>query len=146
MKKLVCFVLTLVALLCCLTACNLGENMADAIADKAEATPKAEEMVTALAEGNTQKARSLLHTRVTETSDAAIAQMVSFLAGRKANATELISVNISTSAGTSGTARQEKLGYKITLSDDTVIYLNAVYLSDNEGTGFTSFQLVLGVV
>ncbi|MDO4418953.1 MAG: hypothetical protein Q4B92_01160 [Ruminococcus sp.] len=146
MKKIICFGLVLLALFGCLTACNFTQNMSGAIAGKAEATPKVEEMMAALADDNTSDAKALLHPQVVETSDNAIAQMSTYLAGRKASAIELISININSSAGTAGKTRQEQVGYQVTLTDGAVIFLNAVYLSDNQGTGFASFQLVLGVV
>ena len=85
MKKIICFTLVLFALLGCLTACNFTQNMSGAIAGEAEATPKVEEMMAALADDNTSDAKALLHPQVTETSDNAIAQMSAYLAGRKAS-------------------------------------------------------------
>ena len=146
MKKIICFGLVLLALFGCLTACNFTQNLSGAIAGKAEATPKVEEMMAALADDNTSDAKALLHPKVAETSDNAIAQMSTYLAGRKASAIELISININSSAGTAGKTRQEQVGYQVTLTDGAVVFLNAVYLSDNQGTGFASFQVVLGVV
>ena len=146
MKKIICFTLVLLALLGCLTACNFTQNISGAIAGEAEATPKVEEMMAALADDNAPDAKALLHPQVTETSDNAIAQMSAYLAGRKASAIELISITVNTSTGTAGTTRQERVGYRVALNDDAVIYINAVYLSNNQGTGFASFQIVLGVV
>ena len=146
MKKIICFGLVLLALLGCLTACNFTQNMSGVIAGEAEATPKVEEMMAALADDNTSDAKALLHPQVAETSDNAIAQMSAYLAGRKASAIELISININSSTGTAGKTRQERVGYQVTLTDGAVIFLNAVYLSNNQGTGFVSFQVVLGVV
>ncbi len=146
MKKIICFGLVLLALLGCLTACNFTQSMSGAIAGEAEATPKVEEMMAALADDNTSNAKALLHPQVAETSDNAIAQMSTYLAGRKVSAIELISINISTSTGTAGKTRQECVGYQVTLTDGAVIFLNAVYISNNQGTGFASFQVVLGIV
>lgn len=146
MKKIICFALVLLVLLGCLTACNFTQNMSGAIAGEAEATPKAEEMMAALAADNTSDAKALLHPQVAETSDNAISQMSAYLAGRKASAMELKSINIHTSTGTAGKIRQEQVAYQVTLTDGAVIFLNVVYLSNNQGTGFASFQLVLGVV
>jgi hypothetical protein len=42
--------------------------------------------------------------------------------------------------------RQEQATYKTTLDSTEVIYITAVYLNNNAGSGFISFQLVLGVV
>jgi hypothetical protein len=59
---------------------------------------------------------------------------------------ELRSIIVNTSAGTSGKSRQERVAYQVTLTDGAVIYLNVVYFSNNDGKGFSAFQLVLGVV
>ena len=146
MKKIICFTLVLLALLGCLTACNFTQNMSGAIAGEAEATPKVEEMMAALADDNASNASALLHPQAAETSDNAITQMSTYLAGRKASAIELINFTVNTSSGTAGTIRQERVAYRVTLNDDAVIYINAIYLSNNQGTGFASFQIVLGVV
>lgn len=146
MKKTICFGLVLLALLGCLTACNFTQSMSGAIAGEPEATPKVEEMMAALADDNTSGAKALLHPQVAATSDNAITQMSAYIAGRKASAIELINININSSTGTVGITRQERVGYKVTLTDGAVIFLNADYLSNNQGTGFASFQVVLGVV
>ena len=146
MKKIICFALVLLALFGCLTACTFSQNMSGAIAGEAEATPKVKEMMAALADDNTSNAKALLHPQVAETSDNAIAQMSAYLAGRKASAIELTSINVNTSTGTAGKVRQERVAYQVTLTDGAVIFLNVVYLSNNQGTGFASFQLVLGVI
>lgn len=146
MKKIICFALVLLVLLGCLTACHFSQNMSGAMAGEAEATPKAEEMMAALADDNASDAKALLHPQVAETSDNAIAQMRAYLAGRTVSAMDLISINVNVSTGTAGTSRQERVGYRVTLADGAVIYINAVYLSNNQGTGFASFQIVLGVV
>ena len=146
MKKIICFTLVLLALLGCLTACNFTQNISGAIAGEAEATPKVEEMMAALADDNTSDAKVLLHPQVAETSDNAIAQMSAYLAGRKASAIELKRITVNTSTGTAGNTRQERVAYQVTLTDGAVFFLNVVYLSNNQGTGFASFQVVLGVV
>ena len=146
MKKIICFALVLLALLGCLSACTFSLNMSGAIAGEAEATPIVKEMMAALAGDNTSNAKAFLHPQVTETSDNAIAQMSAYLAGRKASAIELTSINVNTSTGTAGKVRQERVAYQVTLTDGAVIFLNVVYLSNNQGAGFASFQLVLGVI
>lgn len=146
MKKLICLVSVLLILLSCLTACNFTQKMSGALAGEAECTPKVQEMMTALAENRTTDAKAMMHPQAAETSDAAIAQMRDYMTGREVSAMELKSININTSTGTSGKTRQEQAAYQVTLTDGAVIYLNAVYLSNNAGTGFASFQLVLGVV
>ncbi len=145
MRKIISLALVLLVLLGCLTACNITQNILGAIADEAEATPKVVEMMAALAEDNASDAKALLHPQVAQTSDKAIAQMSAYLAGRKASVIELTSININTSVGTAGKTRQEQVAYRVTLTDGDVIFINVVYLSNNQGTGFASFQVVLGV-
>lgn len=146
MKKLICLILVLLVLLGCLTACNFTQNASGALAGNAESTAKVEEMLTALADNRISDAKALLHPQTSGKSDEAIAQMSAYLAGRKASSIEQRSINVNSSTGTSGKTRQEQVAYQVTLSDGVVIYLNVVYLSNNAGTGFISFQLILGIV
>lgn len=146
MKKMICFSLVIVFLLAGMSACNLSQNVSGYIADKAEATPKVEEMLRALAEKRTEDAKELMHPQVAGTSDHAVAQMIDYLDGREVSAMQLTNINVRTTAGTSGKTRQEQVAYQVNLNDGTIIYINAVYFSDDTGTGFSSFQLVLGVV
>ena len=145
MKKWICFVLVLLVL-GSFTGCNVTQNMSGAIAGKAEATPKVEAMMAALSAANTADAKALLHPQVAESSDNAITQMSTYLAGRTAETMEVTGITVNTSTGTSGNTRQERVNYRVTLADGAVIFLNVVYLSNNQGTGFASFQIVLGVV
>lgn len=146
MKKVFCLSLVLAVLVGCLAACNVQSNLSGALAGAAESTPKVEEMMQALAENRASDAKALLHPQKAEQAEAALTQLSAYLAGRKADALEQININIKTFSGASGKTRQEQVSYQVTLTDGAVIYLNVVYLSDNAGTGFSSFQLVLGVV
>ena len=146
MKKLICLSLVLLALLGSVTACNFAQDMAGSLAENAESTPKVEEMMAALAENRTSDAKALMHPQVIEESEAAIAQMSSYIAGRKVSSMELAGMNIRTSASTGGSKMEEQAAYHVTLEDGAVIYLSTVYLSTNDGKGFISFQLVLGIV
>lgn len=146
MKKVICLILALAAMLSCLTACRFSQNASGAMAGKAESAPKAEEMMASLAAGSISDAKALMHPQVAENADQAIAQMSAYLAGRKTSAMEQKSITVNTSTGTAGNSRQERVAYQVTLSDGAVIYINSIYLSDKLGTGFVSFQLILGVV
>ena len=146
MKKVFCLSLILAVLVGCLTACNFQSNMSGALAGEAESTSKVKEMMLALAENRTSDAKKLLHPQTAELSEAALTQLSAYLAGREVDALEQRNINVKTFSGTSGKTRQEQVTYQVTLTDGAVIYLNVVYLSDNAGTGFSSFQLVLGVV
>ena len=146
MKKWVCVTLAVLVMLTGLTACSFTKRLANELADEAEATPREESMLTALVGNQPSDAKALMHPQVADRSDEPIAQMIAYLAGREIRDLELNSINVSTSAGTGGKARQEKLTYKVTLDEDEVIYLNLAYQSDAQGIGFMSFQVVLGIV
>ena len=146
MKKIVCFSLALLALLGCLTSCNFTQNITGGLAEETEAAEKVEEMMNALTEGSVADAEALMHPDVAENVDSAISRMIDYLAGREANTMEVKGVNINTSTGTAGKVRQEQLTYRVALSDGEVIYLSVTHISNNAGSGFISFQLVLGVI
>lgn len=145
MKKLLCCILILVTVTCCLCACNFTQNLSGAMAGAAECTPLVKEMITFLAEEETESAKLLLHPQASKRAADGIEQMEEYLAGRNGKA-EMISINVNTSTGTSGKIRQEQVGYKVTLEDGEIIYLNVVYRTDNDNAGFLSFQVVLGIV
>lgn len=145
MKRLLCFTLVLLPLLGCLAACNFSQNASGAMENLAESKPAAEQMLAALSQGNKAQSKELMHPDAKD-ADNGIDQIIAYLAGRKASVIEVQNVNVTTSAGTSGKTRQEQVSYKVTLSDNTVVYVSAVHLSNKAGTGFVSFQLVLGVV
>lgn len=146
MKKLICVVLSMLILLCCLTACNFTQNMSGALAGEAEATPKVEKMMAALAKNSTDEAKALLHAKASGFLDTGITQMSDYLDGREVRSMSLTGINVNTTKGAAGNSRQERVGYTATLSDGTIIYINAVYLSDQTDAGFLSFQIVLGIV
>lgn len=146
MKRFLSVFFVLLLMIICLTSCNFTQNMSGALAGSAEATSKVEEVMKNLAEDGVSDSKSLMHPRIAEKSEAALTQICDYLDGREASSIEVKNINISTSTGTSGKVRQEQVVYQVTLDDGAVIYLNVDYLSDNEGTGFVSFQLVLGVV
>ncbi len=146
MKRLIGFSLVLLVMVCCLASCNFRTNTSGGSADNTEATQKVEKMITALAEERLSDAKALIHPQKAESIDSALAQMSEYLSGRKVNAIEATHVSVNSSAGTSGKIRQETVSYKATLTDGDVVYLSVVYLSNNDGAGFISFQLVLGIV
>lgn len=144
MKKYVSIVLVLILMLMSLNACNFKQTVSGALAGEAEATPVVENMLSALAENRISDAKSFMHPEAINVSDDAFNQMCEFIAGRKANSVELQNISVNTSVGTAGRIKQEQLTYKVTLSDGDVMNLNVIYLIDNSGIGFTSFQLTLG--
>ena len=145
MKKFICIAVLSPILLFCLTACHFMQTTPKDIAKQVEATPMAEEMLTALAENRIPDAQALLHPQIKEPSETAFNQMSEYLDGRTIHAMELKDYSIQSSAGTSGKSRLERLVYWIELSDGTEIHVYTTYLSDLNGTGFTAFQLALGL-
>lgn len=133
-------------LLCSLTACGFIENIFDKLEDKAEATAKVEEMMTALTENRIDDAKALMHPDASEMSDTIIAQMRDYIAGRQVESIEMTGINVHVSKSTTGSIRKEDVSYEVALSDGETINLEVVYVSDVAASGFYSFQLVLGVV
>lgn len=146
MKRFIGFSLVTLVLICCLASCNFTQNLSGELVKESEAAPKVEEMLTALAENRISDAKGLMHSQKAENADAALTQMSEYLEGRKAESLTVTGINVNTSSGASGKSRQETVSYRVMLADGDVIYLSVVYLSDNDGAGFISFQLVLGVV
>ena len=146
MKKRICLAIALLMVMCCLTACNFTSSMLDAGGGKLQATSKVEDMMTAMAENRLEDAKALMHPTAAGQSVDPIAQMSAFLAGRKVTNMQQTNIRVNTSTGTSGKTRQESASFQVTLDDGTTIHLSATYLSNKAGEGFTSFQLVLGVV
>ena len=133
------------ALIGCLTSCNLTESVAEELANP-ECTPLVQKMTAALSEQRAADAKALMHPERAEESDAAIAQMIAFLKGRTVTDMALVSINVNKSTGTEGAMRKETAAYRVTLNDGTVIYLNTAYLTSDDAAGFSSFQIVLGVI
>ena len=129
-----------------LTSCTFNSNVSGLLAGEAEATAEVEEMMLAMAENRESDAKALMHPQATEKADAAIAQMSTYLDGRKVDSMELTGINVNTSTGSSGKTRQEQATYQVTLDDGVVIHLKVDYLSDDAGAGFSTFQVVIGLV
>lgn len=140
MKKIICMALIPMIIILGLSACNLK----DALSKNAEATPKVEEMFDALSENRVNDAKALMHPEIIATSESGIIQLCDYLDGQKANTIVLDSISVNSSVGTAGKTRQEQLTYKITLNDGSTLNLNVVYLSNKNGSGFTTFNLSIG--
>lgn len=143
MKKSISFILVVTVLLCCFTSCDITANFSDALSGKAESTPKVEEMLSALAENDMSAAESLLHPQIADDSGDMLERLADYIDGRKAESVEVTSIGINTFTGTGGKSRQEEISYEVKLDDGDSVSLNVVYLSDNQGEGFSVFQIVL---
>lgn len=144
MKRFLCLSLILVALLGCFTACDLEglvSNMASNLENQSESAQMVKDMMTALCEGRAEDAKALMHPTVAERADDGISQMIAFLDGREVGTMNLQNINLSTSGG----EKEESLVYAVELSDGKMVFVQAVYLSDDDGAGFSEFQFVMGV-
>ena len=145
MKKILCLTLALLAMIACLTSCNFNFT-GSGLTTETETTAKVEAMMTALATSKKSDALALIHANATEKADGSIDQMIEFIDGRRVSSMELTGINVTSSVGSNGNMRQEQVSYRVALSDGSTIYLTAVYLSNNLGEGFVSFQIVLGMI
>ena len=141
MKKLLSITLVALMLVLALTSCNF--NISGFL--DATSTPKVEAMMEALADGDLASAKALLHPSITD-GEANLIQMVDYLDGREVSSLEVIGKNLTSSVGSGGNMIREQVNYEVTLADSTVIYLTTVYLANNAGAGFVSFQMILGIV
>ena len=144
MKKILCLMLALLAMLTCLTSCNF--NIQSAITDKVTSKEQAEEMISHLSARRMTDAVSLMHPEKSEGSQQALGQIATYLNGRTVKNMDVVGVNFTSSVGTNGNTSQEQVSYQATLSDGAVVYLSTVYVKSAAGEGFVSFQMVLGVV
>ena len=136
----------LLTLVCLLSACNFTANLYDNTGNKEmEAAPQIEEMLAALAAGDRDAALALYHPKYRENFEAALDQLSGYVAGRTMSSMESASWNTTTSKGTGGTSTQESGSFRVTMEDGEVFYISAVHLTDGNGEGFVSFQIVLGV-
>ena len=146
MKKILALLLTLL-ILCTMAGCNFTTNFSDSTGNsKMQAISEVETLMEALADEDLEEALTFIHPNVSKKSLPAITQMADYLEGRGVKKLEQQSVSVNTTSSITGKARQENGTFKVILQDNTVIYISAVYLENNDGKGFVSFQLVLGLV
>jgi hypothetical protein len=101
-------------------------------------------MMKSLAQNQVSDAQALMHPQAAENSESALVQISGFLEGRESVSFQQTDINVKTSNGTDGKIRQEQLTYTVELDDGENITLLVSHLSDNDGSGFVSFQIVLG--
>ena len=146
MRKIMCLTLAAVLVLM-LCACNFTTNFSDSMGmTSAECVPEVEIVLQALTDGEIDEAKNHFHPDKRENISDALAQMCDYLDGRAVSELTQQSLRVNTSTGTAGKVRQEAVTMKVVLEDGTVCYLSATHRGDNDGEGFVSFQLVLGVV
>lgn len=147
MKKAICIVCVILTMLGLLSACNFNTNMTDNTGKtKMDAWKQVEEMLRALAEADRDKVLALMHPDAQNRSTQAIDQLIDYMDGRKVTDLEQKNLHKTKSSGTYGTKQQESATLVVTMEDKEQFYLSVVYLTDEKQKGFTSFQLILGMV
>ncbi len=147
MKKTICLIACVMAVMLLLSACNFNTFFQGNTNNVATHAPdKTKEMLTALESKDIDKALSLMRKEVAPNAKESIMQMAEYLNGRKVENLEQTNINVSSSMGTDGTIRQERIEYRATLGDGTTLYIVVNYVIMSSGEGFNSFQMVLGVV
>ena len=144
MRRFLCLALILAALLCCFTACDLEglvNNMASNLENQSVSAQLVKDAMTALCENRPDDVKALMHPSVADKADDGISQMIAFLDGREVSAMNLQNINLSTAGGD----KEESLIYAVELSDGKMVFVQALYLSDDDGAGFSEFQFVMGV-
>ena len=136
MKKALCLLTVLAVVVGLFAACNLGES---------QAKPKVEEMMLALAEGDDAAAEALMHPDVDPKAKEQLVQIEDYLAGRKVSSMEQKNISFNKFVGTNGKESREDVTYQVKLEDNTEIYISVSYLENTSGSGFTAFQMSLGV-
>ena len=151
MKKLVCIALAVMCLL--MAGCNFNTNFSDNGINVAqmEATPQVGQMLNALAAKDMEAALALMHPSVVnnaqkkENVKAMLQQMMNFVDGRDFQALSQRSINVKSSVGSKGNMKQEVAMFQVNIGEE-VCYLSVTSVTQDGKTGFTSYQLVLGVV
>ncbi|MBE6960584.1 MAG: nuclear transport factor 2 family protein [Ruminococcaceae bacterium] len=151
MKKLVCIALAVMCLL--MAGCNFNTNFSNNGINVAqmEATPQVGQMLNALAAKDVEAALALMHPSVVnnaqkkENVKAMLQQMMNFVDGRDFQALSQRSLNVKSSIGSQGNVKQEVAMFQVNIGEE-VCYLSVTSVTQDGKTGFTSYQLVLGVV
>ena len=144
MKKILCVAIALSALILCLTSCSFYIRRSGALVGETEVKTNVEEMMSYLASGQIEEAKALMHPDADGDTDKALTQISNYLRGYEVSSIEQSDAEVKSSSGASEKTRQEQLTYDVTLNSGENILLYVSYLSNNDGDGFTSFQLVLG--
>jgi hypothetical protein len=144
MKKSICLALVIV-ILTALCSCSLIDDMKAAFSGDAESAKKVTEMMTALCEGRSDDASALLHPEAADGADNDIENMINYIGGRQVVDMKLSGYHINAYASVSGSTKEEEYVYRLEMSDGEILHVNAVYRSNNNGVGFSSFRFIHGV-
>lgn len=135
MKKFLGFTAVFLVLALSLCACSINLS--------SEAEPAVREMLSALAAEDLDAAVELLHPASRQETDrAGMEELAEFLNGRAVTAYSPEEFNIVNRVGTSD--KTETGTAKVTLDDNTTIYVKYVYETTTDGKGFTTFRISVG--
>ena len=127
------------------SACNFTTNMSNNTPfAKMSHQAEVEALLTYLSAGDMGKAAEMMHDDKTDTPG--LEQISKYFAGRRVSQLDTQSVNAHTVRGSNGTEETEKATFQATLEDGETVYLSVVFFKNAKDQGFTSFQLVLGVI
>ena len=147
MKKVLCAWIGVVLLLSSLTGCNFHTTSNDSTGKTAaDSLPQVEKMLSILGAGDVEQALQMLHPDVRESANHAMEQNSAYMQGRRVTSVETLSCSVYTSKGTAGDIRQEQASFKVTFGDGEIVAVSAVYYTDKAGTGFSTFQIILGAI
>ena len=146
MQKIICLTLIVITMIGCLMACNITTNNSDSSLQAENSGPKVEKMMQALTDMCLSDAKKLMHPDADKDIDIALNQMMDYIDGRGVTRLERSTALVSSSVGSSNKSREETSTYRATLDDGSIVNLSVVYLWDNNGSGFMSFHLIIGII
>lgn len=143
MRKIAVFLI--LAMLLGLCGCGNFNVRSNGIG-KSEHKEQAQQLLDALSDGDVQTAVAMMHPDIRTEANVGLRQIMVYLDGRKVVAMEQMRINKQSSATLEGKASLEQAGFDLELDDGTVCSISVAYLEDTAGEGFSSVQLILGVV
>ena len=143
MRKL--SLLLVVAMLVSLSACSFLRTQSSGIG-KSDYKEEGQMLLDALSAGDLDAAVALMHPDVKKDANMGLHQIAAYLSGRKVVSMEQMRINKQSNTDLQGTASLEQAGFDLKLDDGSVCSVSLAYLKDSAGEGFSSVQLILGVV
>ena len=141
MRKIACILIA--AMLLSMTGCWMNSQWIGT----SNYTEQTQKMLDALSAGDMDSAMKMMHPSVTPVNARpGLAQIVDYLDGRKVVSMEQMRISTQKTSSLTGSAAMEQAGFDLVLDDGTLCSVSMAYLKDPEGEGFSSVQLILGVV
>ena len=141
MKKALSLLLVIITI-CSLTSCALLEKINGFAEKEAQCPPLIDEMMAAIAECDQGRAALLLHPTVRDEAECAgFDALCELINHRAVIKKELQAFNFYVGIHNFKKYREETLTYKITLSDEEVVYAQVIYRNDADGEGFYTFYV-----